>query len=336
MIGAGLLAFLVAIPVLAQNYGQPQGYPPPQGYQQTQGVPQAQGYGQPALGQAATNVAAIKQNPSMLNEIVQLEGFVIQQIPAPSGSMSFYYLKDDWGGIIKVRTSRGAPEVGKRFRVSGAVTQDQEQGERYLHEESRSLLGSQPLPTGMPPLTAQPQRGQLTPMFWVLFVGILLVFAALIGVLLVILRQQGQKGKPDLAKGMPEPEEVLEGKTIKFHTPPPGTLKLLPGRLELISGDESDKVREIRFYRVPTQTEAEFTLGRGQGQPFTHIQLKAMTVSSKHAKLVYAGNEYTLINYSGVNPVVVNGKPLEANGRAVLKDGDRVEIGEVVFNFHAR
>jgi hypothetical protein len=49
---------------------------------------------------------------------------------------------------------------------------------------------------------------------------------------------------------------------------------------------------------------------------------------------------WRLENLSATNPVVVNGKPLaagESPGCSVLLDeGDRIEMGEVVFRFHEK
>jgi pSer/pThr/pTyr-binding forkhead associated (FHA) protein len=49
---------------------------------------------------------------------------------------------------------------------------------------------------------------------------------------------------------------------------------------------------------------------------------------------------WQLQNLSSTNPVVVNGTPLDAEGGStsavVLSDGDRIEMGEVAFVFHAR
>jgi predicted component of type VI protein secretion system len=46
---------------------------------------------------------------------------------------------------------------------------------------------------------------------------------------------------------------------------------------------------------------------------------------------------WRLTNLSATNPVSVNGTPLPSdNGSVVLRDGDRVELGEVVFRFRAK
>jgi predicted component of type VI protein secretion system len=47
--------------------------------------------------------------------------------------------------------------------------------------------------------------------------------------------------------------------------------------------------------------------------------------------------DWRLTNLSATNPVSVNGTPLGAdNGSVLLRDGDRVELGEVVFRFRAK
>ncbi len=44
-----------------------------------------------------------------------------------------------------------------------------------------------------------------------------------------------------------------------------------------------------------------------------------------------------MVNLSATNPVVVNGLPLAGEGSSViLREGDRIEMGEVVFRFRAK
>ena len=49
---------------------------------------------------------------------------------------------------------------------------------------------------------------------------------------------------------------------------------------------------------------------------------------------------WRLENLSATNPVVVNGRPLDANGgvtsSVILSEGDRIEMGEVAFVFRER
>jgi hypothetical protein len=114
--------------------------------------------------------------------------------------------------------------------------------------------------------------------------------------------------------------------------PVQGTMQLLPGRLEVTAGLNSQK--EFRFVRVPGQPNVTF--GRYSGEPHTHIQVDSPTVSRKHATMRFHMGEWRITNLSSTNPVIVNGEQLPTEVERVLNDGDQVEMGEVIFRFHAR
>ena len=114
-----------------------------------------------------------------------------------------------------------------------------------------------------------------------------------------------------------------------------GTLQFLPGRFEVIEGREIGQ--EIRFVRQPGSSHTEVTFGREDGAPYRHVQLHEPTVSRLHAKMTLEDKNWRLTNLSATNPASVNGKPLGAdNGSVVLRDGDRIEMVEVVFRFRAK
>lgn len=116
--------------------------------------------------------------------------------------------------------------------------------------------------------------------------------------------------------------------------PPTGTLHLLPGRLEVMSGLEGHE--EIRFVRVSGH-EPEVTIGRGRGDAHRHITLRSQTVSRRHARFSFRERRWYVRNLSTTNPLVLNGQRLEEGGAEVaLKDGDRIELGEVVLRFRIR
>jgi len=120
------------------------------------------------------------------------------------------------------------------------------------------------------------------------------------------------------------------------HTIPPldGTLQFLPGRLEILDGDSPG--RDIRFVRTWGEVP-EITFGRVSGPPFRHVQLRSQTVSRQHARMQYVDGRWKMTNLSQTNPVVINGQPLDgAHGNRVLRDGDQIEMGEVVFRFRER
>ena len=130
------------------------------------------------------------------------------------------------------------------------------------------------------------------------------------------------------------PGAMIEGHQFRFSTPVEGTLQFLPGRLEISSG--LDTGREIRFVRVPGPNGTEVTFGRNVGPLYRHIQLRDQTVSREHARLVFADGNWTLTNLSKTNPVAHNGRILRLAEEQPLGDGDRLEMGEVVFNFRSR
>jgi hypothetical protein len=122
------------------------------------------------------------------------------------------------------------------------------------------------------------------------------------------------------------------GSATVAPNPVQGTMQLLPGRLEVTSGLNSQK--EFRFVRVPGQPDVTF--GRYPGEPHSHIQVDSPTVSRKHASMRYHMGEWRITNLSSTNPVIVNGEQLPTEVERVLNDGDQVEMGEVIFRFHAR
>lgn len=144
-----------------------------------------------------------------------------------------------------------------------------------------------------------------------------------------------ERRPPAAATAIAEPNgKLIEGATIRFYRPPEGTLQFLPGRLEVIAG--ADQGNEIRFVR-PREGEPEISFGRSEGVPHRHIQLLASTVSREHARMHMRDGHWQITNLSRTNPVAVNGDELPiANGSRTLHDGDRIEMGEVVFQFRER
>lgn len=226
---------------------------------------------------------------------------------------------------------------------SGTVSVSSGEGPRVNSSFTASLKGSVPLR-----LTASNEKGsvdqvvQLTVLepaspswLWPLVIGAGALLFILVVVLAVMAAQRGSKpAGPSAAEAMAlPPPTVVEGSTIKFHAPPPGTLKVLPGRFEVV-GDPS--VKEIRIFKTKADVEPEVTLGRASGPPYSHIQLKPQTVSSKQCKLMYSNGMYTLINYSSTNPTRVNGEALGSGDSRRLNDGDKIEMGEVTLIYHER
>jgi len=321
-------------------------------------------------------VAQIRGAPSQfINERVQLEGYVTQFVELGSQTTTFFYLKDDWGGIIKIRTSKDRPSVGKRYFISGPVGLDPKTRDLYVSEESRvervkvteatvtmeqhsnvspprpEMTAGSPLTTPKPPPaqpgaivtdTVDPDTGtEPTNRFatYAMLGGGVFAVLAVAGVMMFRNRNQ-DLGTTDLtlASAMrvdppPAPEQIIEGRTIKLHAPPPNTVKMLPGWFEVVSGDEV--VKQIRFYKIGDQGD-ETTFGRSTGRPYVHVQLKAPTVSSRQAKVAFEGSDAKLTNFASAdsNPTKFNGRELGVNEIVALKENDRVEMGEINLMFH--
>ena len=145
--------------------------------------------------------------------------------------------------------------------------------------------------------------------------------------------------------------EAVDGESIRFWRPADGTLQFLPGRLEVATG--RDAGHEIRFVRTGGPDGTVITFGRAEGAPYRHVQLREPTVSRSHARMSLepvvaaagnppgtAGPRWRIENLSTTNPVVVNGRPLDAatgmRSSVILSEGDRIEMGEVAFIFRAR
>lgn len=129
--------------------------------------------------------------------------------------------------------------------------------------------------------------------------------------------------------GPPSPR--LDGRTVRFSVPTDATLQFLPGRLEIIRGEDAG--REIRFVRTAGVEGAEITFGRHEGAPFRHVQLHDATVSRQHAVLRLTQGRWMLTNRSTTNPVVHNGRTMGDGESQALGTGDTVEMGQVVFRF---
>jgi len=96
-------------------------------------------------------------------------------------------------------------------------------------------------------------------------------------------------------------------------------------------------LRVLETGNVGAGDAVEVTFGRNEGPAYRHVQLLARTVSRRHAVMALTDGHWSLQNLSATNPVLLNGRALAPDEIApLLVEGDRIEMGEVVFTFHGR
>lgn len=318
---------------------------------------------------AETDVQTILDNrENLLNEVVVVQGSVEQKIKMQiDRTTDFYLLTDAYGAGILIRTADALPSVGDEIQVEGVISYDPNTfgigGSQvpfyFISEESRISLGDEDgvtedttdiemVPPIVPPDTTvanadttltiheetETEESGLPSWLIPAILALAAVIIALVVILLLGKKKDKEKSKEVKEKEEEEEEDVITGKTIVIHAPPPGTLKVLPGRFEVTAGDEA--VKEIRFFKDKNQVEVEITFGRESStNKYSHIRLNSQTVSRRQAKLVFTNNKYVLYNFSTVNNTTVNNKKLDENGSVDLKSGDKITMGEVEFVYHA-
>jgi FHA domain-containing protein len=128
--------------------------------------------------------------------------------------------------------------------------------------------------------------------------------------------------------------DYVSSETIRFRRPSDEPVQILPGRLEVVSGES--RHREIRFVRVPGEP-AQLIVGREPGRSPQHVTLQSSTVSRLHARFAFNNGRWAIANLSQTNPVVVNDEHLlDSAGERPLADGDKIELGEVVLRYRSQ
>lgn len=314
-----------------------------------------------SLAQAPREMRAaeIRENPGrFLDDTVEVVGFVTQYVDSDSGEATFYYLKDDWGGLVRVQTKGEPPAVGVRYGISGRVTMDTAVNDPYLVEEGRREVaavqpaairegreGGEGRAGALEPSTGTAAAAAVAPvpfrgLAW--SAGLVTLMAA--GVVAFVRYGRGRKPAAAPAAPWPPPgaetaapapqQQILEGRTIRIHAPPKDTVKILPGWLEVVSQD--DVVRQILFYRLKGDPVPEITFGRSPGRAYSHVQLMPQTVSARQARISFDGAQVRLINLASEesNPTRINGSEMKPEESRLLADGDLIAMGEVIFRYH--
>ena len=267
------------------------------------------------------------------NEVVTIVGSIHKYVEHDKKTTNFYKLRDNWGDTILVRTSQELPDFEKRWAVTGVVSIEPN-GTIYISETSRTEVVAEKTTPPAPP--SKPVKESLDPVLRYLIIAAVTIFVILVVILVFMMIKRLKTSEPAVT-GTFNPAPIDDvGKTVVMKKAPPGTLKLLPGKFIVLKGEEVHK--EIRFQIPKDQTKKEFTFGRQEipvQNPYGHIQLKESSVSRLHAKVIYAPDGVSLINYSTVNPTTLNTTSLAENETVNLKDGDIITMGAVEFKYEA-
>jgi hypothetical protein len=277
-----------------------------------------------------TTIDEITGNPGKYSDnAVEVEGFVKQYIPPTSTSTSYYLLMSDYGAIIKVNTSESAPEIGKKYHVSGIVYIDPVSREPFVSEKSKYVLNSEKN-------VIVDSNGNST-----LIVVVLLLIILLIGILVYLQLKakksklnSNEKNEPLSPAGLEAPQ--MDFKTIRLTPSAPKTMKFIRGELILISGDDKGKAFKIAGY--PAAEGSIVTIGReavSGERSYAHIQIdnKFQTVSRRQAEIISVGDQLFVRNLSDTNPTQVDGIELKSGEKKELRPNSTIKTGELEFKY---
>lgn len=111
--------------------------------------------------------------------------------------------------------------------------------------------------------------------------------------------------------------------------------KLMPGSQENRDLEHFLSTHEAKLVQISgdaagsqfTLQQEAYTLGRGAD---ADLAIDSEAASRKHAAIEFAGGNFRVRDLGSTNGVLVNGQSVEA---AELHHGDKIEIGEYVFQF---
>lgn len=138
------------------------------------------------------------------------------------------------------------------------------------------------------------------------------------------LPDDGERAMPDVGPTRVdgEPSAPAGDKTLIFDDPEAVAEQepeLDVPLLIIIQGEEEGREIELR--------RDELTLGRG---PDNELVLPDIACSRRHAMIEHQGEDWVVIDLNSGNGTLVNGERIQ---RAVLRDGDEIEVGSTVFEF---
>lgn len=290
-----------------------------------------------------TTIESIVISPEKYSSAaVEVTGQVTLFAPAASSSTSHYLLKSESGSVIRVNTTEGAPDIFKKYRVTGIVYIDPVNKVPFISEKTRIRADAPP------PAEKTPDVKETNPLEEYWWVGLIVLAMAGLLVFLLTRKKQPVPVKPPAEPEQPPVETPAavpptyvppsDLKTIRITNPALKTMRYVPGELVLATGE--DKGKSFKFAGFPTPEGSIVTIGREPvtgDRAYAHIQIdeRFHTVSRRQAELIWKDNKLFVKNLSETNPTQVNGAELKPGKMVQLKPGSIIRTGELEFQYNA-
>ncbi|MEG8948017.1 FHA domain-containing protein [Rosettibacter firmus] len=269
-----------------------------------------------------------------------------------SGNTNYYILRGNYGGLIRVNTAEEPPDINKIYKVEGIVYYDVNtrspfisERKKYPLEENKQEEKLVQSENAYKTQSVGPQKKESAQQL----IGLAILLIILLSVYIFTKQKQLIKSSAAVSSGVsnlnapqfeydqePVNEKIsdYEFKTIKITTESPKTLKFIPGKLTIISGDDIGKSFKIAGY--PTNEGNIVTVGRQEirgERAYSHIQLIQKTVSRKQAEIIQQGDKLYIKNLSETNPTQINGLELKPLEKSELNPGDIIRFGELELKY---
>jgi len=291
---------------------------------------------------------------------VKVKGTVVQLI-ARQDNTKYYVLKSDFGRSIRIQigTGQNPPETMKKYIVEGVLYYDSNENRFAISEISRlpfisenasDLTAKRTIETSKnEKIINEEQKNNL--LRYLVGGGLSIIILAIVMVSFIKKRNKKRVKDQEEVNEISEPASEIyfaptmqmdsssfstenDFKTIKIALDSPQTLKLIPGKLVIVSGEDKGKFFSISGYA--TAEGAVVTIGREEvpgERAYSHIQLKQKTVSRKQAELIYKDSKLYVKNLSETNYTCLDGEELNSNQLTEVKEGSVIKTGEVEFKY---
>lgn len=300
-------------------------------------------------------VEEIVKNPGRFSaSFVETEGFIIHYVPEAQNTTSYYLLKGYYGDTLKVNTAEEKPEINQKYKVLGILYMERayKNGKvsytAFLSEKSKECLNCQVV--GATPVIMKEEG--LSELAYVIGGAAGLLIIGLFAYVIVKNKKSPQLhdwDNPTITTDYSQIPKTMEihnaaqsthpdsdFKTIKINTAPSKTMRLIPGKLEIIRGEDKGKTFLIQGY--PTKEGSILSIGREEvtgERSHCHIQIDSRykTVSRKQAEIIYKDRKLFIRNLSETNITEVNGQELSLGDTVELQPDCTIGMGEIEFQY---